>query len=100
MRALPVVVATVLLGLTAGCGGAKEVKSGALEKQVSTQLTKSVGQKPDSVDCPKGLKAEKGATTRCSLTAGSSTYGVTVRTTKVDGDKVAFAIKVDDKPKS
>jgi len=100
LRALPVAAVTVLLGLTAGCGGAKQVDSSALEKQVSTQLTKSVGQKPDSVDCPKALEATKGATTRCSLTAGGSTYGLTVRTTKVDGDQVSFSVKVDDEPES
>ncbi|MBT2392401.1 DUF4333 domain-containing protein [Streptomyces sp. ISL-1] len=71
-----------------------------LEKQVDDALTKQVGQSPKKVECPKELKAEKGAHTRCTLTADDGTrFGLTVTTKRVKSDnKVDFDIKVDDKP--
>ena len=98
MRRTLVALAVPLLALSA-CG-TSSVSSSDLEKQVDSQLTKVVGQKPDDVTCPDDLKAEVGATTRCTLTADGTKYGVTVRATKVDGSQVNFSIKVDDKPMS
>jgi hypothetical protein len=98
MRRTALALAVPLLALSA-CG-TSAVSSSDLEKQVDTQLTKVVGQKPDNVSCPHDLKAEKGAKTRCTLTADGTKYGVTVTATKVDGSRVEFSIKVDDKPMS
>ncbi|RNL78435.1 DUF4333 domain-containing protein [Nocardioides marmorisolisilvae] len=88
-------------GLTVAVTGCtKSVPANDLEKQVKSGLTKSVGQAPDSVDCPKDLKGKVGATARCTLKAEGKTYGLTVTVTSVDGGKVKFDIKVDDSPKS
>jgi hypothetical protein len=52
-----------------------------------------------SVSCPDNLKGTVGATLRCELTDGGSTYGVTVTVTSVEGGVVKYDIKVDDQPK-
>ena len=80
-----------------GCGGSA-VNSSDVEKQISSELEKQIGQAPDSVNCPNDLKAEKGAEERCTLTADGEDYGVSVKVTKVDGSDVSFDISVDDKP--
>lgn len=93
------VLLTAGLALTlAGCGSLT-VDKDELEKQINTELTKSVGRSPDSVTCPKDLDGKVDATTRCELKADGETYGVTVKVTKVDGDNVKFDIQVDDAPK-
>lgn len=76
----------------------KEISADALEQQVTQKLSETVGQRPDVVDCPEGLKGEVGKTVRCVLTAGGTKLGVTVTTTSADADSVKFDIKVDDKP--
>lgn len=68
------------VALLAGCsvhvGGTKAVGKKQVEQEVSTELTKSVGQKPKSVTCPGDLKAKVGTTMRCTLTAkDGSTIG-------------------------
>ena len=99
MRRTLVVLAGSLLVLTAGCGQ-REVSTGTLEEQVSTQLEATVGQAPDDVTCPDPLPAEEGEKVRCELEADGMTYGMDVTTTAVDGDNVKFDIKVDDQPTS
>lgn len=99
-RTFSVLAASLVLLSAAGCsaGTKPEAVSGSeLEKQVSAALEKQVGQAPDDMSCPDELKAEKGATTECTLTAGSDKLGVTVTTTSVtDAGKVNFNVKVDD----
>ncbi|MFF7205486.1 DUF4333 domain-containing protein [Streptomyces sp. NPDC008141] len=92
-------LALVSCSFTAG-SSTDTVGTKELEKQVDDALTKQVGQSPATVDCPQGLKAEKGAQTRCTLTADDGTrFGLTVTTKRVNSDsKVDFDIKVDDKP--
>jgi hypothetical protein len=87
----------LLLSLTACGGGTKSVSQAEVEKQVSTQLTKQVGQKPDSISCPDDLPAEKGSTMRCTLEAGGTSIGLTVTVTSVEDSNVKFDIQVDDK---
>ncbi|MEH3033215.1 MAG: DUF4333 domain-containing protein [Aeromicrobium erythreum] len=100
MRRLPLLI--VPLVAVAACsfsaGTTKSVDGDTVAEKVKTQLTKQVGTAPDSVECPDDLKAEKGATTRCTLTAAGDTYGVTVTTTSAEGRDVRFSIKVDDTP--
>jgi len=69
-----------------------------VEKQVSDQLTKSSGSKPDSITCPGDLTATVGTTMRCTLAAGGTTIGLTVTVNSVDSGSgnVKFDIKVDD----
>jgi hypothetical protein len=93
--AVMVVAGTVLL--LGGCSGTKSVDREQVERQVSEQLTKQVGQKPDAISCPDDLAAKKGTTMRCKLTSAGSSIGLTVKVTSVDGSKVGFDIKVDDK---
>ena len=89
-------LAAAALAVGVGCSSMPTVDKDDLEKEVSTQLEKTVGQAPDSVDCPEDLDGEKGATQRCTLTAGDDEVGLTVTVTGVDGSKVAFDIQVDD----
>lgn len=98
-RSLSALAASLVLLSAAGCGssGPDAVSGTELEKQVSAALEKEVGQAPDKMSCPDELKAEKGATTKCTLTAGTDELGVTVTTTSVsDSGKVKFNVKVDD----
>jgi hypothetical protein len=67
-------------------------------KEVSAQLTKAVGRKPDTVTCPD-LPAVVKAMVRCALMADSTELGVTVTVTQVHADgRVLFDLKVDDTP--
>jgi hypothetical protein len=92
---LGVAAATASCSFSASTGGS--VSGDKIASVVSSQLAKEVGQKPDSVTCPNDLKAEKGATTRCALTANGKKYGVTVTATSVSNGHVHFGIKVDNK---
>ena len=83
-----------------GCSGTRSVGGDKVAKQVSEQLTKKVGKKPDDVTCPKDLKAEKGAKTRCTLTGDGQKYGVTVTTTSAKDGHVKIYILVDQKAMS
>jgi hypothetical protein len=100
------VVTGVALTAAAGCsasasvGTTPSIAKNTLASKVSATLAKKVGRAPDSVTCPKDLKGKVGTTTRCKLTDGGSTYGVTVTVTKVKGKDVAFAVKVDSRPES
>jgi hypothetical protein len=89
--ALPVVLA--------GCGGPGVVDRAEVEKQTQEGLTKSVGQQAPKAECPDELKAEVGATTRCTMDFenGKKRLGITVKVSSVDGDDVKFAIQADDK---
>lgn len=97
-RSFSVLAASLVLLSAAGCGSSEPdaVGGSELEEQVSAALEKEVGQAPDDMSCPDELKAEKGATTKCTLTAGSDKLGVTVTTTSVSDDgQVKFNVKVD-----
>jgi hypothetical protein len=98
MRAPRVVAAVLALFVgfgIAGCGGTAAVPKDQVAQQISDQLTKQVGQKPDSVSCPDDLPATVGATVRCTLKAGTDSLGVTAKVTAVDGSNVKFDIQVD-----
>ena len=97
---LVAVLGTALL-LSTGCsvsvGGPKAMSADKVERKVTSALASKYGQTPDDVSCPKNLKAEKGATVRCVLTAGSDKLGVTVTTTSVHDGRMGLDIQVDDK---
>ncbi|HEV7147236.1 MAG TPA: DUF4333 domain-containing protein [Pedococcus sp.] len=70
-----------------------------LEDQVSSQLERTVGQKPSSVSCPDPLQGSVGQSARCTLTATDGTvYGLTVTVTSVSSATVQFSIEVDPTP--
>jgi hypothetical protein len=92
----PVLLAVALLAL-GGCGDSTPtVKQDTLEKEVSSQLEKQVGQAPDDISCPGDLEGKVGTEMRCTLTAGEDELGVAVTVTSVDGDDVKFDIQVDE----
>lgn len=93
LRIAPVSIVLSVFVL-AGCG-ASVVAEKDLEKGVSDQLTESVGQAPDDIDCPGDLEAEVGTTMRCTLTAGPDELGLTVTVTEVDGSEINYEVEVD-----
>ena len=91
-RLLPVLLALV----ASGCGGSDVVSRAEVEKQTREALTKSVGQQAPPAKCPKELKAEVGATTRCTMDfPEKKRLGITVKVTEVDGSDVKFDIQAD-----
>jgi hypothetical protein len=46
------------------------------------------------------VKAVAGQTARCTLTAGSTRYGLTVTVTSYAGGRAAYDVQVDNKPVS
>jgi len=94
-RSLPLAATALVL---AGCGTGT-VERTEVEKQAQAGLTRAVGQPAPPAKCPEALKAEKGATTRCTMDfPGDQRLGITVRVTSVDGDRVNFDIRADEKP--
>ena len=65
---------------------APTISAEEVARKASDALTESVGQTPDSVECPDDLPATVGARTRCTLTHGGDSLGVTVEVTSVDDD--------------
>lgn len=101
-RFLIATTAAAALALGTACSaevsvGDKALSQEKVEKQVSSELEKTVGFAPDSVTCPDDLKAEVGTTMRCKLTSGGDTLGVSLKVTEVKGSDVKFSIKVDEK---
>ena len=60
---IALVVAAVL---GAGCGETV-LDSTKMEEQLKASLSNSLGEKVASVDCPSGVKVEKGTTFECSV---------------------------------
>lgn len=87
-----------LSACSVSASGGKSVKQAEVEKQIADQLAAKTGERPTSVSCPDNLKAKEGTTMRCTLTARSGKYGLTVTVTSVKDNTVNFDIKVDDKP--
>jgi hypothetical protein len=97
MSRAPVTLAALSV-LVAGCGGAQTVSRAEVEKQTREGLTQSVGQQAPPAKCPDTLKAEVGATTRCTMDfPENKRLGITVKVDEVDGNKVHFAIEADKK---
>ncbi|QFU88388.1 DUF4333 domain-containing protein [Amycolatopsis sp. YIM 10] len=97
-----VAAACAALALT-GCSasvntGEPTIAKATLEQGVTDALHKSVGQRPDSVECPDSVKAEAGQSTRCVLTASSVRYGLTATVTSVDNGNARYQVQVDNKP--
>ncbi|GAQ58425.1 DUF4333 domain-containing protein [Streptomyces acidiscabies] len=79
-------------------GNKSKMSSGKLADVVAKRLAETTGQPKPHITCPEDLKAKVGTTTRCTLTASDgSTLGVSVKVTSVDGDRINFDIKADDK---
>ena len=93
LRLLTVPLAVVVLG----CGEADVVSREEVERKTREGLTESVGQQAPPANCPDPLKAEVGATTRCTMDfPEGKRLGITVKVDEVDGDRVGFDIEADD----
>jgi hypothetical protein len=96
--AIPVALACGAV-LIAGCStGPGSVDRHKVEKEVSDELTKTVGQRPKAITCPGDLKAVEGTKMRCQLEASDgSKIGLTLTVTSVKDNDVKFHIQVDQK---
>lgn len=93
-------IAIVTAAALAGCGGTPSISQETLQNSVSSSLEKSVGTKPEKIECPGKLAAKVNEATRCVLSHKGKKYGVAVRVKSVKGSNANFDIKVDDKPMS
>ena len=96
--AIPVALACGAV-LIAGCSsGTVTVDQHKLEKEISNDLTRVVGQRPKAITCPGDLKAVEGTKMRCQLEASDgSKIGLTLTVTSVKDSDVKFHIQVDQK---
>ena len=96
VRALLAVPALVL-GLAA-CG-TPTLTTDTLEKAAEDAFREKFGQGLD-VACPDTLRAEVGATTRCTLSPEGldQEYGITVTVRSVEGGTTHFDVALDSKP--
>ena len=82
-----VIAALLALGMLAvGCGETviDDVKT---EEAIEANLTKSVGQKVTSVDCPSGVEVEAGKTFECEVKLdGGKTETATLKIVNSDAD--------------
>jgi hypothetical protein len=104
-RTMFMVAACAVLTLT-GCSVTTSeeptLSEKTLEQNITDSLEKSVGQRPDSVDCPGSVKAKAGERTRCVLSAGNVRFGLTATITSYDdaSGNAKYDVKVDEKPMS
>ena len=98
--AIPVALACGAVLIT-GCSfstGSSAVSRHKVEKEVSDELTKTVGQRPKAITCPDDLKAVEGTKMRCQLQASDgSKIGLTLTVTSVKDNNVKFHISVNQK---
>ncbi|MDO3339925.1 DUF4333 domain-containing protein [Mycobacteroides abscessus] len=66
------------------------------EMLAKQRIEDATGTKFDSLVCNGPLDAIVGATQRCVLIANGEKAGVTLTTTKIEGDKINFDAEVDD----
>ena len=100
MRLFLAVPLASLALVTVGCGGPDNVSRAEVEKQTRAGLEKSVGQQAPPAKCPDALKAEVGATTRCTMDfPEGKRLGISVKVTEVadGGKRVRFDIEADQK---
>ena len=97
--AIPVALACGAVLIT-GCSfstGSGSVDRHKVEKEVSDELTKTVGQRPKAIICPGDLKAVEGTKMRCQLEASNGKASLTLTVTSVKDNDVKFHIQVDQK---
>ena len=96
-RLIAAIAGAVLLTSCQVSVGAR-INKEELQKQVQSELTKSVGEQAPPISCPDDLEAKVGAKTTCQLTDSSGTYDVAVDVTEVNNGTANFHIKVADEP--
>ncbi len=90
--------------VTVDDGTVAVIPKGTVEDEIADSLEKTVGQRPDDVECPEDLSAQQGESIRCVLHAGTDRLGVTATVTaaSVQNSELDYQldVKVDDKPMS
>jgi hypothetical protein len=96
---LSAAVPVLLVGLSA-CGSGT-LSADEVATKAEDALEQQIGVRP-TISCPDDVKAEVGATTRCTLTGGDdpTKYGVSIKVTSVKGDNAKFDVKVDEQPQA
>lgn len=99
-RAAFLVACCTIVALT-GCTasvqtGEPTISKESLEQGIADALQKSVGQRPDAIECPGSVKAKAGETTRCVLSSGSARYGLTANITSYDNGSAHYQVQVDE----
>lgn len=79
--------------MTACSTGPGELSAKQVEKKITAQLVKG-GIESKKLSCPKPLKAEVDATTKCTYESAGITYSVKATATKVKDSKVTFGLKL------
>ena len=94
-RRLVALVPLLLLGPVA-CG-TDVIRAGAVADGAEKALEEQIGVRPD-VTCPHDVEQTVGATARCTVQVpgDTTTYGVSVTLTEVDGEEAVYAVAVDD----
>ena len=93
-----VLAALLLTGCSASVGedGGEVSASELAEKVADKQQEENPDKKIDDVECDGGLEAKEGEEQRCHATdALGDRYGLTVRVTGVDDDKISFRTDPD-----
>jgi hypothetical protein len=83
-------IAGTLVNSTACSSGPGMVSKDDIAKQISSKMTDADGNKPDSVSCPDGLKAQVGAQLNCAMKVKGQDFNVNVTATSVNGSDVKF----------
>jgi hypothetical protein len=83
-------IAGALSGAAACSSGPGTVSKDDIAKQITDKMTDAGGNKPDSVSCPDGLKAQVGSQLNCGMKVKGQDFNVNVTTTSVDGSNVKF----------
>jgi hypothetical protein len=98
LTALAALVA-LAVGLSA-CGGPATLSKEDVAKEAQAQLdavAQENGQESfPKITCPDDLKAEKGATTRCTAATPDGELGITAEVTDVKDDKAQLHFQADD----
>jgi hypothetical protein len=96
-------ICTLAVALTTGlaaCGSSATLSKDDVAKKVQAEFDKiaqSRGQESfPKVTCPDDLKAEAGATTRCSATGPDGTLGITVTVKSAKDGNAELAFKADE----
>jgi len=88
MMALP-----CLLG-AAGCK--KKVDGQALEQEIVAKLGPQLHTAIDKVDCPDGVKAEKGKVIACTASTDGLSFVVETTITEMEGSRLQLSIETKD----
>jgi Domain of unknown function (DUF4333) len=78
--------------MLAACGESTIRPEGA-ERVVVDVVNKETGFRPKDVRCPSDQEAKAGVTFACHFTGPEGPYTADMRVTKVEGERVEFAVR-------